>query len=189
MRRDTVPQFQTRTPARRTLLHARRAPGRFVRRTENSAVAPAGRVRTTLRARLITRHTSAAHLRRCVFFLPFFCAMVNFCHMTIKGIEGMTNNQIEFEVQNGAKFVVFTYCISLLIVSFRRSSSPTFIKSHQNARIVGLPFIAISFFFGWWGIPWGIIYTLNCLSTDLSGGKDVTKEVMHMLSKEDAIKM
>jgi hypothetical protein len=42
----------------------------------------------------------------------------------------------------------------------------------------GLPFSLISLVAGWWGIPWGPIWTLTTLATNLSGGKDVTREIL-----------
>ncbi|WP_256364380.1 hypothetical protein [Nostoc piscinale] len=39
----------------------------------------------------------------------------------------------------------------------------------------------MSLFLGWWGIPWGIIYTIQSVVTNLQGGKDVTPQVMSAL--------
>ncbi len=41
----------------------------------------------------------------------------------IRGIEGLTSEQLEFEIAQGARFVFFQYCISLLVVTLKRSSS------------------------------------------------------------------
>ena len=43
--------------------------------------------------------------------------------MKIKGIDGMTVAQIQEEVANGGKFVLYTYCISIVVMSFRRPSA------------------------------------------------------------------
>jgi len=32
--------------------------------------------------------------------------------------------------------------------------------------------------FGWWGIPWGFIYTPMSIISNISGGKDVTQSVL-----------
>jgi len=34
---------------------------------------------------------------------------------------------------------------------------------------------------GWWGIPWGVIYTLGSLGTNFAGGKNVTDDVMRWI--------
>jgi hypothetical protein len=39
----------------------------------------------------------------------------------------------------------------------------------------------LSLLFGWWGLPWGLIYTPLTLWTNLSGGRDVTAELRERL--------
>ena len=90
----------------------------------------------------------------------------------------MTVAQIQEEVANGGKFVLYTYCISIVVMSFRRPSAIYFIRHGENAFVKGLPFTLVSFFLGWWGIPWGIVYTFGSLFTNLRGGKNVTAELM-----------
>lgn len=96
----------------------------------------------------------------------------------IKGIQGMTNAQINAELNKGAKFVVYQYCISIVVMTFRRSSDIHFIKAGESALTPGLGYSLLSFILGWWGIPWGPIYTIGSLYTNFSGGKDVTQEVL-----------
>jgi hypothetical protein len=104
--------------------------------------------------------------------------------MTIKGAEGLTNEQILQEIQNGAKFVTFPYCISVIIISFRRSSDVHFIRSGENAVVKSLPWLFISFFLGWWGFPWGIIWTPVYIFNNLSGGKNVTDQFLPALQAQ-----
>src|SRR5260221_13919762 len=101
--------------------------------------------------------------------------------MKIVGIEGLTADQLRFEVEHGARFVLFQYCISVLLMTFKRPSDIYFIRADDSKlpRILG--FSAISLFLGWWGIPWGPIYTVGSIATNLRGGKDVTKEVLASL--------
>jgi hypothetical protein len=47
--------------------------------------------------------------------------------MKIQGTEGMSTDEIRFEVQRGAKFVFFYYSVSVLVMSFRRASPVYFI--------------------------------------------------------------
>jgi hypothetical protein len=101
--------------------------------------------------------------------------------MTIKGIKGMTIAQIQDEVDNGGKFVTYSYCISFIAISFRKSSGIYFIRSHENSVIKGAPFTLVSLLFGWWGIPWGVIYTFASLYTNINGGKNITHAAMHYL--------
>jgi hypothetical protein len=97
--------------------------------------------------------------------------------MRINGIEGLTKDEITRELQSGGKFVIFQYCISIIILTFRRSSDVYFIKSSEGTFGKSLFYTLISLLLGWWGIPWGPIYTISSLATNLTGGKDVTQEL------------
>lgn len=101
----------------------------------------------------------------------------------INGIEGMSYSQLVGEVQTGGKFVIFEYCFSILIMTFKRGSGIYYIKPGESALIKGLPFSLLSLAVGWWGIPWGLIYTPMALITNFSGGKNVTAEVMASLTR------
>jgi hypothetical protein len=95
----------------------------------------------------------------------------------IRGIEGMSPDEIRFEVQRGAKFVFFYYAVSVLVMSFRRASPVYFIPAGQKARGKGLPWTLLTLVAGWWGIPWGPIYTVQSLVVNFKGGKDVTADL------------
>jgi hypothetical protein len=97
--------------------------------------------------------------------------------MKILGIEGMSEHQLQFEIQRGAKLVVYQYAISILVMSFRRSSDIYFIPAGQSTITKGLPWSLLTFVAGWWGIPWGPIFTIQALVTNFKGGKDVTAEL------------
>lgn len=109
----------------------------------------------------------------------------------IKGIEGLTLSDINEEIQRGGKFVNYSYCISIIIMTFKRPTDIYFIRADQNASIKGLPYTLISLILGWWGIPWGPIYTIWAIGSNLGGGKDLTTEVlqhfMTSVSEEIAI--
>jgi hypothetical protein len=46
----------------------------------------------------------------------------------IRGIEGMKHGELDFELQRGAKFVLFQYCLSVVILTFRRPSDIYFLR-------------------------------------------------------------
>lgn len=101
----------------------------------------------------------------------------------IKGIEGLGLNEINEEIQRGGKFVSYTYCISIILMTFKRPSDIFFIKSSESAFTKGLPYTLVSLVLGWWGIPWGPIYTLGAIFSNTGGGKDITQEVLqHFMS-------
>ena len=97
----------------------------------------------------------------------------------IIGMEDIkSGGQLQQEIQQGGKFVVYQYCISVLVITFKRSSNIYFISHEQNSIVNGLPFTLLSLILGWWGIPWGPIYTIESIWVNFNGGRDVTKEVL-----------
>lgn len=98
--------------------------------------------------------------------------------MKIKGTEGLSIDDINFEIQQGGKFVLYPYCISILVMTFKRGSDIYFVRSGENPFLRGIGWSLLSLVFGWWGFPWGPIYTISTLVTNFSGGKDVTDEVL-----------
>lgn len=103
--------------------------------------------------------------------------------MSIQGLEGLSDDRINHELRNGAKFVIYEYCISILILTFKRPSRLFFVRAGESRLRHGLAYSFISLFLGWWGFPWGPIYTIGSLFTNLSGGKDVTADVLASMSK------
>jgi hypothetical protein len=104
----------------------------------------------------------------------------------IKGLQGLTHEELNEELANGARFVMFQYAISLLVVTFRRSSSIYFIRAGQGTGKHSAGFSLLTLALGWWGIPWGPIYSVSSLYNNLSGGKDVTDEVLFHLNTQTA---
>lgn len=98
--------------------------------------------------------------------------------MPVRGMDGLTTEQVNFEVQRGGKFVVYYYCVSLLVVTFRRCSDVYFIREGENAVVKGLPWTLLTLVLGWWGIPWGPIHSVSSLVVNFKGGKDVTANVL-----------
>lgn len=96
----------------------------------------------------------------------------------IKNIEGLTEDQLNFELSNGAKFVVFEYCISIIVMTFKRGSDIYFIKAGESTVKYSIGFTLLTFILGWWGFPWGPIYTIGSLYTNMTGGKDVTGDIL-----------
>ena len=67
-------------------------------------------------------------------------------------------------------------------LTFKRPSSIYFLRAGESGFSKAFIFTFISLIFGWWGIPWGPIYTDGSLVIDLGGGKDVTKEIVASLN-------
>jgi hypothetical protein len=98
--------------------------------------------------------------------------------MKIVGTDGLTTEQIRYAISNGSKFVLYQYSVSLVFISFRRSSDIYFVPPGNAFTLPRVGYSLLSLVAGWWGIPWGPIYTVQALWTNLSGGRDVTREIL-----------
>jgi hypothetical protein len=91
--------------------------------------------------------------------------------------------QLKAELQMGTRIIVFQYCYSIIIFSFKRTSPAFLIKFGESPWNRGVKYSLISFFFGWWGIPWGPIWTISTLYRNLKGGIDMTGNVRRVLNQ------
>ena len=101
--------------------------------------------------------------------------------MNFVGLEKESAEELSREIDQGGRFVVYPYCISLGVLTFKRTSSVHFIRKGQSRTRHSLVFVLISCWLGWWGIPWGPIWTIQSIKTNLSGGQDVTQEVLESI--------
>ena len=101
----------------------------------------------------------------------------------MRGIEGLSINDINHELQKGGKFVVYQYCISIIFVTFTRTSQIFFIRDGESAVAKGLPYSLVAFLCGWWGIPWGPIRTISSFIKNFGGGIDVTGDVINSFNQ------
>lgn len=109
--------------------------------------------------------------------------------MKIKNISGMSAENLQEEVKQGGKFVYYAFTISLIVLTFKRTSGVYLLKKDESQVVKGMGFSLLSFLFGWWGFPFGPKYTLQSIRSNLRGGKEVTDEVMatvagHILFRE-----
>lgn len=98
--------------------------------------------------------------------------------MKIHGAEGMTALVIRDQIHRGAKFVVYEWCFSFLFITYKRSSEIYFIKSDETAFFNSLPYVLFTLLVGWWAIPWGPVRTVECLITNLGGGRNISEQVL-----------
>lgn len=104
--------------------------------------------------------------------------------MKLKELSSLSTEEINQYLAEGARFVRFSYVISIIVMTFKRESPIYFLSKDVNARKAGWPYTLITSLFGWWGIPYGLIYTIKALSLN-SEGRDVTEEVFALLNKSD----
>jgi hypothetical protein len=103
----------------------------------------------------------------------------------IKNIDGLSVQQVRDMVHQGGKFVLFPYTISIILMTFKRNSDIYFVKPGENSAKYGIGFILTNLLLGWWGIPWGPIYTFGALFAHIGGGKNVTPEVLSLLAQNN----
>lgn len=96
----------------------------------------------------------------------------------IPGTEGLTAGEIVELIKAGGRFAVWQYNFSILVMSFRRSSGIRFIPPGEGGFASCFGYSCISAFIGWWGFPWGILWTPMTLGRNLMGGLDLTEPVL-----------
>ena len=94
----------------------------------------------------------------------------------ILGISGFTRRELEEQIRAGGRLVFYEYCISFLIITLRHSSPVYFLRPTQWVWAHGIPYSLASAVLGWWGIPWGIVYTPLTIVANTLGGRDITAE-------------
>lgn len=102
--------------------------------------------------------------------------------MKIKNIGTLSPYDLQLEVGKGARFVYFPYTLSFGLITLKRTSSVYLIRSGEKSDTRRVLFTLVSFLFGWWGIPFGPKHTLKAIRTNLRGGKNVTNEVMAVIT-------
>ncbi len=107
--------------------------------------------------------------------------------MRIKGIDAMTPEEVDALLAAGGRFVFYEFCISLIVITLRRPTAVVLLRPGELGLLRGLPYVFLSLLLGWWGIPWGIIYTPLTVLTNLAGGRDVTPEIRALLARQSPL--
>jgi hypothetical protein len=97
--------------------------------------------------------------------------------MRIDGLDNLTAAELEAELAVGGRFVFYEFCISFLVLTLRCPTRVRYLRPSEYGVVRGLPYVLLSLLLGWWGLPWGIIYTPLTVFTNLCGGHDVTERV------------
>jgi len=116
----------------------------------------------------------------------------NYCHKcgsSIGRAAPALAEQLEAQLGSGTRLVIYHYTISLLILSSRRPSEVFLIRRGDSRFFKGMPYTLCSLLLGWWGLPWGPIFTVWSVIENLAGGEDVTEKVKKELEKQHARRM
>jgi len=104
--------------------------------------------------------------------------------LDISGAENLTVEQLASEIKDGARLVIYQYCISIGILTFLKPSRIHLVRAGESSVAKGLPYTLLSLIAGWWGFPWGFIHTPIALVRNLSGGINITSEFVSHLQRE-----
>lgn len=105
--------------------------------------------------------------------------------MDIKGAENLSPQELAMEIQRGARVIEFSWCVSLVIVTMRRSSM-VLVRPEESTFTAALPYLLLSAVAGWWGFPFGLIFTPIAIIQNLMGGTDHTARFQGMLPRPQA---
>jgi hypothetical protein len=101
--------------------------------------------------------------------------------MRIRNAEAMTHDEMRQELERGGRLVVFHWVVSVCVVTFKRPSDIHFFPVGADAASASMPYTLLTLLLGWWGLPFGPIYSVVSLISNLRGGKDVTLEVLERI--------
>lgn len=81
---------------------------------------------------------------------------------------------MKLALERGARYVVFEYCISILVMSFKRTSRPYLVEPEESGLRLGFRYSLISVLCGWLS-P---VRTIETIVTNCRGGLDVTNDLL-----------
>lgn len=89
--------------------------------------------------------------------------------------------EVARRLRTGWRCVRFECCYSFLVVTVRHPSGPHLTPTRSSRFLYGSGYAAAALLLGPWGIPWGPIWAVRAAWTNLTGGVDVTAEVLARL--------
>ena len=98
-------------------------------------------------------------------------------------LEALSPVEIRDMVSRGYRFVRFERCTSFLIATIRHESRIYLTENWQGRYLRGLGYSLLSLLLGPWGVPWGLFLTAQSLWTNLTGGIDVTDDVLAAIGR------
>jgi hypothetical protein len=93
-------------------------------------------------------------------------------------------DELLVRLRTGWRCVRFEWCISVGVATFRRQSAVYLTANWQERYIRGAGYSSLALLLGPWGVPWGLVWTAQAVWANLTGGIDVTDEVLRQLAAE-----
>lgn len=78
-----------------------------------------------------------------------------------------------FLITENTLLTQYLFSLSVITMSFKIPSR-VYIVEHESTLGTAIGFTLASFFLGWWGIPWGPIFTIQAIGHNLQGGLKMT---------------
>ncbi len=93
-------------------------------------------------------------------------------------VEAMGLAELRDYIRCGYRCVRFVRCVSNGFSTVEKRSRVYLTESWQDRYLRGLGYSFWSLALGPWGVPWGLWRTLESVRTNLTGGEDVTHELL-----------
>lgn len=104
----------------------------------------------------------------------------------LANVDGLSLEQIDAILANGGRFVVYEFVVSTIALTFQRTSKVWLVRDDAEARRIAKRYTMLTTLFGWWGLPFGPLYSLRAMRVNKGGGVDVTSDVRGALTEQTA---
>ncbi|WP_299834778.1 hypothetical protein [uncultured Tenacibaculum sp.] len=94
----------------------------------------------------------------------------------LKNVDNLDIQSLQRRIENGHRFIVYQYSISLIVGNIF-TASPAYLLKKEDQKKHTFKYSLLSFIFGWWSLD-GVTNTLKSLKTNSKGGLDVTEDIM-----------
>jgi hypothetical protein len=89
--------------------------------------------------------------------------------------------EVQERIRLGWRCVRFESCFSFVVATIRRQSVVYLTENWQDRYLRGFGYSLLTAIAGPWGVPWGLYFTGRAFWINLTGGLDVTDEVLASL--------
>jgi len=105
--------------------------------------------------------------------------------LNLHGFSNTTEPEFRAQLISGKRYVVYQYAMSFVLYGFMHHTRIHMASSRKHAILKGLPWTLVSFLLGWWSLPGGPIFTVQCLINNLRGGLDVSGNILDHIRSQD----
>ncbi len=105
--------------------------------------------------------------------------------LNLHAFSNTTEEEFLAQLEAGKRFVVYHYAVSLVVYTFRHPTRIHVAENRKKAVLNGLPWTVLTALSGWWSIPSGPVFTVQCLLWNLRGGTDVSSYILEHIRNQD----